>query len=87
MHVVFALALLAGSIAPANSTEPHYKLVTQLPAGSLNEHAGFFNLEIRSGVNYLTKIGLALGGKTYNCVQLQFRAIDAVPDNDYTTIK
>src|SRR3954452_24822300 len=33
MRVVFALALVAGSIAPANSTEPHYRLVAQLQAG------------------------------------------------------
>src|SRR6059058_3096736 len=33
MRVVFALALLAGSVAPAFSTEPHYRLVAQLPAG------------------------------------------------------
>src|SRR5437868_3634785 len=33
MRVVFALALVAGSVAPANSTEPHYRLVAQLPAG------------------------------------------------------
>ena len=33
MRVVFALALLAGSGAPANASEPHYRLVAQLPAG------------------------------------------------------
>src|SRR5206468_3701422 len=33
MRVVFALALLAVSAAPANSAEQHYRLVAQLPAG------------------------------------------------------
>src|SRR3954468_2296924 len=33
MRVEFALALLAGSIAPAKSAEPRYRLVAQLPAG------------------------------------------------------
>src|SRR4051794_7360657 len=33
MRAVLALALLAGSVAPASSTEPHYRLVAQFPAG------------------------------------------------------
>src|SRR3954447_9427430 len=33
MRVVFALALLAGSVARAYSAEPHYRIVAQLPAG------------------------------------------------------
>src|SRR3954454_7161223 len=33
MRVEFSLALLAASVAQANSTEPHYRLIAQIPAG------------------------------------------------------
>src|SRR3954452_24552057 len=33
MHAALALALLAGSVAPASLADSHYKVVAQLPAG------------------------------------------------------
>jgi hypothetical protein len=58
-----------------------------LPDGLLNSNAGYFNLEIRSGVNYLTKVDLTLGGNTYSCVLIKFENIDAEPDNLYNVIE
>lgn len=57
------------------------------PAGLLNQHAGFFELEVREGDNYLNTVPLTIGNKTYDCVMIQFANIDAEPANLYNVIK
>jgi hypothetical protein len=60
---------------------------TLLGSGLTNAYSGFFTLEIRKGDDYLQKVPLTLGGNNYNCVQIKFATIDAVPDQPFNVIQ
>jgi hypothetical protein len=53
--------------------------VSSLPAGLLNQHAGFFELEIREGSNYLNVVDLTIDTVTYTCILMSFVEVDGEP--------
>jgi hypothetical protein len=46
--------------------------VSMIEAGTLNKYAGFFNLELRLGTNYLQTVPMTLQGDPHDCVQIEF---------------